>query len=591
MASKLVLGKRRPENAGGGGPVNAGGGGPVNAGGGGLENAGGGGRENAGGGGPVNAGGGGGGGGAPAALIYPIDKPLFDAFCSVIESTRIKSGVCQAIIQQLQADKSHLQADICTDAALDLTPIVASDTHIAGNPVVKIGGGTYGTIFLDTENGKVYKRIKYNSDDTTEEEFHRELFMEAFIQTVLQNDPVYGKHIGQIVKVYKDSSVVKASNRPQTLTRDTQTYYDFSDSKPATYKRARFVPYYYYEMERINYTLESYYTEIHSGRLGPGIKPNHVMGSQFAHLGVILEHFKRTYGFQHRDLHSQNIMFALSGPKPASPPSSPANDPPEQSARRTGGGGIPRHAKFGPPSPMLPRGHHGDRAIAARAAGAAGGGSGGGGGSGPVGGNAQVDLHHIVKPDESYGELKIIDFGKSCIDLSGTTYSVDDKGCESYDLLILIASLLNHDMLRQLKPQFRELMEGQTAAPRYGIKNLYDILESERGTARMPPFHMTYKSYYMDLPTSIWRNPNVSLLLWFIQQIYEEKLTPAKFAEYWDKYVNPPPRVGGVGGGGGVLSWLGWGGVRKRRMGRTFAKKRFQRKKSQRGTRKYKTRR
>jgi len=551
----------------------------------GAANAGGDGPVNAGGGGPVNAGGGGGDGGAPAALIYPVDELLFNAFHSVIKSDRINKGVCQAIIKQLQADKSYLQANICTDAARELTPIVASDTHIAGNLVVKIGGGTYGTIFLDTINGKVYKRIKYNSDDTTEEGFHRELFMEALIQTVLQNDPVYGKHIGRIVKVYKNSSVVKASNRPQTLTRDTRPHFDFSGSRAVRYKQAPFVPYYYYEMERINYTLESYYTEIHSGRLGPGIKPNHVMGSQFAHLGVILEHFKRTYGFQHRDLHSQNIMFALSGPKPASPPSSPANDPPEQSARRTGGGGIPRHAKFGPPSPMLPRGHHGDRAIAARAAGAAGGGSGGGGGDGAN----LVDLGRIVKPDESYGELKIIDFGKSCIDLSGTTYSVDDKGCESYDLLILIASLLNHDMLRQLKPQFRELMEGQTAAPRYGIKNLYDILESERGTARMPPFHMTYKSYYMDLPTSIWRNPNVSLLLWFIQQIYEEKLTPAKFAVYWDTYVKAPLCVGG-GGGGAACSVQG-GGVRKRRMGRTFAKKRFQRKKSQRGTRKYKTRR
>jgi hypothetical protein len=196
-----------------------------------------------------------------------------------------------------------------------------------------------------------------------------------------------------------------------------------------------------------------------------------------------------------------------------------------------------------------------------------------------VGGNAQVDLRNIVKPnDQRDGILKLIDFGKSCIVLNGKTYSVDDKGCESYDLLILIASLLNHGMLRGFIRQFRELMESQTAAPRYGKTNIYDILESASGPARMPPFHMTYKSFYMDRPGSIWNTPDDSLLRWFTTEIYEKNLTPAEFAKYWDKYVKAPPCVGGCGVQGG--------GMRKGRRGRTLAKKRLQR-----GTRKYKTRR
>jgi hypothetical protein len=231
---------------------------------------------------------------------------------------------------------------------------------------------------------------------------------------------------------------------------------------------------------------------------------------------------------------------------------------------------------------MLPRGAHGDRYPEVGGGPVSGNGGGGGGGGGD--GANLVDLRHIVKPvDERDGILKLIDFGKSCIVLNGKTYSVDDEACESYDLLILIASLLNHGMLKPLERQFRELMEGQTAPPRYPIKNLYDILQSASGAAKLPPFHMTYKTFYMDRPTSIWRNPDDSLLRWFTSEIYEKNLTPAKFAEYWDRYVKAPPCVGG---GCGVQG----GGLRKRRMGRTLAKRRFQRKKSQRGTRKYRTR-
>lgn len=243
---------------------------------------------------------------------------------------------------------------------------------------------------------------------------------------------------------------------------------------------------------------------------------------------------------------------------------------------------------------MLPRGAHGDRDPEVGGGPVSGNGGGGGGGGG-AGANL-VDLRHIVKPvDERDGILKLIDFGKSCIVLNGKTYSVDDEACESYDLLILIASLLNHGMLKPLERQFRELLEGQTAPPRYPIKNLYDILQSASGAAKLPPFHMTYKTFYMDRPTSIWRNPDDSLLRWFTSEIYEKNLTPAKFAVYWDTYVKALrdtyvkalPCIGPAGGGGCRMQG---GGLRKRRMGHTLAKKRFQRKKSQRGTRKYKNR-
>lgn len=206
MFSPAPLRKRGLGNAGGGGPVNAGGGG-----------------------GPVNAGGGGGApaaGGAPAELTYHVDKQLINAFFRVIESKNITPGVCQAIIIQLQANRAELEVNVCTDAAKNLETIYVESNDVGGqrmdiridhNSVIKIGGGTYGTILLDTETGKVYKRIKYNRSRATMEKFHRELFMEAFIQTVLQNDPVYGRNIGQIVKVYRHMSVVRSGKRPKKI--------------------------------------------------------------------------------------------------------------------------------------------------------------------------------------------------------------------------------------------------------------------------------------------------------------------------------------------------------------------------------------
>ena len=148
-----------------------------------------------------------------------------------------------------------------TDTALTLDPLVCNlDANNNGtmtlgsvsDRVRRIGGGTYGTIFLGT-SGAVYKRVMLSPDRINPadpafsiEDFHRELFVEPFIQTVLQSDERYGRNIANIQRVYRDSTVV----RP-TASRSAAASSQFTQPRERTYV-------YYYKMEPIQNSLESY---------------------------------------------------------------------------------------------------------------------------------------------------------------------------------------------------------------------------------------------------------------------------------------------------------------------------------------------
>lgn len=146
--------------------------------------------------------------------------------------------------------------------------------------VVRIGGGTYGTIFLGNKSQSVYKRMIMQPttvDAQGIEEYHREVFIEAYIQTVLQCDPIFGKNIAHIENLYRDVGV--------TRFRSNYTYY--------------------YKMESIPYTLDR-----HLQRPGRTKEDNLRLISDLA---SVLEHFNRTCGFRHRDLHAANVMFGEDG--------------------------------------------------------------------------------------------------------------------------------------------------------------------------------------------------------------------------------------------------------------------------------------
>ena len=109
------------------------------------------------------------------------------------------------------------------------------------------------------------------------EEYHREVFIEAYIQTVLQCDPRFGKNIAHIENLYRDIGV----------TRFISNYT------------------YYYKMESIPYTLNR-----HLQRPGRTKEDNLRLISDLA---SVLEYFDHNYGFRHRDLHGGNVMFGEDG--------------------------------------------------------------------------------------------------------------------------------------------------------------------------------------------------------------------------------------------------------------------------------------
>ena len=146
-----------------------------------------------------------------------------------------------------------------------------------------LGGGTYGQVFQGITSGKAYKKMTMNPDYKTsasKELYYREVYLEAFIQTVLQNDPTYGQNIAAIEKLYKDRA-------------------------PDGTSRAIF----YYQMETIHNPggLRGYLNSQQDP--ATGLVPRSTLVAILRKLAIILEHLRTTYGFYHRDLHVGNVMF------------------------------------------------------------------------------------------------------------------------------------------------------------------------------------------------------------------------------------------------------------------------------------------
>jgi serine/threonine protein kinase len=109
------------------------------------------------------------------------------------------------------------------------------------------------------------------------ENYHREVYLEAYIQTVLQSDTTFGRNVATIQNMYRDEGV--------TRYRSNHTYY--------------------YKMERIPYTIDNILQ-----RAGRTAEDNLNL---ITNLANILEYFDRMYSFRHRDLHANNILFAEDG--------------------------------------------------------------------------------------------------------------------------------------------------------------------------------------------------------------------------------------------------------------------------------------
>jgi serine/threonine protein kinase len=279
--------------------------------------------------------------------------------------------------------------------------------------IKKIGGGTYGTIFLG-DSGAIYKRITMQriknvipdkNRNYLNELFHRELFIEAFVQTLLQSDTKYGKNIARLDGIYKDGIVDETNNLPLSQRKYT----------------------YFYKMENVPYTFPGFVKTL--------TNVTSEMASKFQEIGAILEYFMDTYGFFHRDLHGGNIMFDTSG------------------------------------------------------------------------------------------NIKLIDFGMSCIDVNGIQYSVNNDECMSFDLFVLITYLLEQNIIPELNDKFKELLSDRQG---------FDIFElMKRFTGPMEHvFHKSYYSFAIKPKNQPWSNATTTR---FIENILP-RLDPKGFVQFWKDY-------------------------------------------------------
>jgi len=203
--------------------------------------------------------------------------------------------------------------------------------------VAHISDGTYGKIFSGS-NGNVYKMIKIRSTDKKYERFCREIYVEAYIQTVLQSDPDYGKNIGKLIRIYRDSNMTKI------LERKTQS------STIVTQRKTSVDYHFYLEMENIPIKLIDHINDLYIDNNTMRLSIEHIEPI-YSQLIKLLQYFFLKYNFYHCDLHCNNVMMLEDG------------------------------------------------------------------------------------------TIKIIDFGRSCINMKGHIYSTFNEPCFSYDIMIFLSSL------------------------------------------------------------------------------------------------------------------------------------------------------
>jgi len=141
-----------------------------------------------------------------------------------------------------------------------------------------VGRGSFGRIYKGVKHSEqVYKFIKAPEGSTEDylENFYRGIFLEAWIQTILSSDPIYGKNVAKVIKL----------------------------------KRANIANGVFIVMENI---------PLSSGALIDKIKnrdPNKLITLKglipvLKQIVNALDHFKKSYNFFHRDFHMANFMAA-----------------------------------------------------------------------------------------------------------------------------------------------------------------------------------------------------------------------------------------------------------------------------------------
>ena len=188
-----------------------------------------------------------------------------------------------------------------TGSAMLLDPIDIDDSGTTVrsrgavmNSVKKIGKGGYGTVFGST-SGKniVYKQFIFDDGDLLDyEDKIRNMYVETFIQTVLASDPDVGQYVCMPKKMYKSSTL-------RGFKTDPSAKYGFEPPRNIVV---------YLVMEPLQYTFKTLVEKRYSRQI------NHEwFGPVLFQLGYTLSVLKDRYGFNHGDLHTDNVMFDAGG--------------------------------------------------------------------------------------------------------------------------------------------------------------------------------------------------------------------------------------------------------------------------------------
>jgi len=132
----------------------------------------------------------------------------------------------------------------------------------------QIGRGSYGIIYKGEKSGKIYKKILPVEEANAANKNYENAYREAFVQTVLGNDPVVGDKICKIEKMYRSP-----------LGGEKNTYF--------------------YVMEDAGVSMRNYL------RNRPTLDELRSIMTQLADL---LKYLYYTYNFRHNDLHDSNLM-------------------------------------------------------------------------------------------------------------------------------------------------------------------------------------------------------------------------------------------------------------------------------------------
>jgi len=199
-----------------------------------------------------------------------------DAFYAALESVlNITSEQAKTLVANFNSgDLAFFQTyfDALPTAKLQTTNTTSANTTLFIESE-HIGEGGYGTVFKNRTQPYVYKFVtdykRVNNKNSLE--YLKTNFKEAIIQTLLQSDPKYGKHVCHLYKVYRNN--------------------------------ADFV----FQLEPLETTLEKY---IYTNRDKENL-PEIVEKTLFK-LILIINHFYVTYGFNQGDAGTSNTMTANS---------------------------------------------------------------------------------------------------------------------------------------------------------------------------------------------------------------------------------------------------------------------------------------